>query len=222
VKDLVTRHGRWQFPDSPVIPLGIDHRDFPVLDAPKRAWRWRVIYVGRLDWNKGVATLVRAITQLPSEATLDVVGSGDPSVRHGLEHLAREGGIADRIRFATSPRSELRDWYRSADLLVFPSEWDEPFGLVPLEAMACGVPVVATGKGGSGEYLKDRVNCLLFDAQDPAALARAARELADDSSLRSRIVSGGRRTASELTIDRYADELEVLHLTAAGRTAIPS
>jgi glycosyltransferase involved in cell wall biosynthesis len=105
----------------------------------------------------------------------------------------------------------LRDRYRSSDLVVFASEWPEPYGIVPLEAMACGVPVIATGTGGSGEFLVDGGNCRLFKPGDPESLAAAARDVAEDSELRATIVAGGLETARSLTMDHYADELERLH-----------
>jgi glycosyltransferase involved in cell wall biosynthesis len=114
-----------------------------------------------------------------------------------------------------SSRQQLRDHYCGADVVVFPSEWPEPFGLVPLEAMACGTPVVATGTGGSGEFLEDGVNCLLFTPGDPDALAKALSRLAEDPALRSRIVAGGTATARRMNMDVYADKLEVLHRRAA-------
>jgi glycosyltransferase involved in cell wall biosynthesis len=70
---------------------------------------------------------------------------------------------------------------------------------VPLEAMALGRPVIATGQGGSGEYLRDEENCLLVPPANPQAIAAAVRRLADDPQLRARIRTGGLATASELT-----------------------
>ena len=116
-------------------------------------------------------------------------------------------------------RAELRERYAEADVCLFPTEWPEPFGLVPLEAMACGTPVVATGSGGSGEFLLHGENCLRFPPGDAAALAAAVRRLADDPDLRRRIVRTGFATANELSVDRLADVLEAWHIAAAGRYA---
>jgi glycosyltransferase involved in cell wall biosynthesis len=91
---------------------------------------------------------------------------------------------------------------------VFPVRWNEPWGLVPIEAMAMGRPVVATGRGGSGEYLRDGDNCLLFEADDPRALAAALRNLADDPDLRRRLRDGGLRTAPRYTEALYNEAVE--------------
>jgi glycosyltransferase involved in cell wall biosynthesis len=109
--------------------------------------------------------------------------------------------------------------YAEADALIFPSRWREPLGLVALEAMACGTPVVATGRGGSGEFCIDELTCLRFDANDAAGLAACVRRLAADPELRARVVSGGFTTAQELTLDRLADVLEQWHLAALDRFA---
>ena len=89
--------------------------------------------------------------------------------------------------------------YAAADAILFPAEWPEPWGLVPLEAMSVGRPVVATGTGGSGEYLEAGVNCLLFPPGDAEALAGRIRELAADAGLRSRLREGGFATAARYT-----------------------
>jgi SAM-dependent methyltransferase len=104
-------------------------------------------------------------------------------------------------------------------VFVFPSEWEEPFGLVPIEAMACGTPVVATGTGGSGEFLRDEYNCVLFPPGDPRALAFAIRRLHEDADLRDRVVRGGQQTADELDVERLADAFEEWHIAAAERFA---
>jgi glycosyltransferase involved in cell wall biosynthesis len=108
--------------------------------------------------------------------------------------------------------------YRSADVVLFPSEWNEPFGIVGLEAMACAVPVVATGTGGSGEYLAHESNCLLFEKGDPDALADAVRRLAGDAGLRRRLVAAGRATAVTYRAETTVRTLEARHVAAGERT----
>jgi glycosyltransferase involved in cell wall biosynthesis len=217
----VAKSARWRFPDAAIVRMGVETRDFPLADPHPERWAWRLLYAGRVVPDKGIATAIKALPLLPAEATLDVDGYGAPEVIDELTALARDLGVSDRVTFGRSPRSALAGVYRYADVVLFPSEWAEPFGLVPLEAMARGTPVVATGTGGSGEFLHDGVNCLLFPPGDPAALAHAVSRLAGDVELRRRIAEGGSRTAGEMTMDRYAERLEAVHLTAASRSPVP-
>jgi glycosyltransferase involved in cell wall biosynthesis len=83
--------------------------------------------------------------------------------------------------------------------------------------MACGTPVVATGVGGSGEFLVDGYNCVLFPPGDVAALAAAVERVHADAGLRNRIVAGGVETVDELDVDRLADVLDAWHAAAADR-----
>ena len=85
--------------------------------------------------------------------------------------------------------------------------------------MACGTPVIATGRGGSGEFLVDGVNCILFPEGDADALAKAMRTLASDPALRRRVVDGGLRTAAEFGVDQLGELLEAWHVAAAERFA---
>jgi glycosyltransferase involved in cell wall biosynthesis len=166
------------------------------------AWRWRLLYVGRVVEQKGVEVAIRSLALLPAQAQLWIVGEGDRPYRAALERLASALGVADRVRFERPrPRAELVDVYRAADALLFPVQWPEPWGLVPLEAMALGRPVVATGRGGSGEYLAAGRNALLFEAGDPRSLADAIAGLATDEGLRRRLVAAGYATA-----ERHSEE----------------
>jgi glycogen(starch) synthase len=198
---------------STVVPHGIDTAEFtPAADRP---WRWRLASVGRLDERKGTHVAVRALAHLPPEATLHVWGRGDEHYRTRLTDLAATIGVADRVRFGELTRQALRDEYVAADAVLFPALWDEPFGLVPLEAMACGTPVVTTATGGSAEFLFDGSNCLVVPPDDDRALAGAVRRLAGDPVLRRDIVSGGLGTAEVLSVDRMASALARWHVAAA-------
>jgi glycogen(starch) synthase len=217
-RDHCVKYSPWFYPDSTVTYNGIDHADFPVANAPDaHPWRWRLVNAGRLDPRTGIETAVRALAHLPDEATLQLLPSVDDPYRVHLEKLAAHLGVSHQLRSTNVRRAELRDRYAAADVCVFPTEWDEPFGLVPLEAMACGTPVVATGTGGSGEFLVDGVNCLRFPVKDHVALATAIRRLAEDRDLRRQLVLGGFRTAQELNVDCLAAVLEDWHIAAAAR-----
>ena len=187
-------------PDTGIAHSGIDPAFID--PAPERDWDWSLLYVGRLDERKGVDTAVKALRHL-SQARLTLVGGWDQSEERRLRELAEHHGAASRLLFAGQrSRSEVRAAYADADVVVFPVRWEEPWGLVPLEAMARGRPVVATGRGGSGEYLRDGENALLFEAGDARGLTRAVQRLAADPALRSRLREGGLATASLHTEDR--------------------
>ena len=191
--------------DLAILPAGVDTmflRAVPEARAPE--WRWRLAYIGRVVEQKGVGTAIESLVYLPAQATLQIVGEGDQPYRRSLEALAAQLGVAERVGFAP-PRSgdALIDAYRDADVIVFPVQWAEPFGLVPLEAMALGRPVVATGRGGSGDYLVDGENSLLFEAGDARALATTLARLAGDADLRERLRAGGFDTAARHGEDEF-------------------
>lgn len=170
---------------------------------PEADWGWRFLYVGRIDERKGIGLAIEALAHAP-EAALRIVGGGDPQEAERLRDLARDTGVADRVDFVGPvARERLADVYAESDALVFPVTWPEPFGLVPLEAMAVGRPVIASGRGGSADYLRDGANALLFDADEPGTLAAAMRRIAGDGALRARLRDAGLRTASEFTEARW-------------------
>lgn len=197
---------------------GIDLVDFPIQAPRQREWKWRLLCVGRQETRKGTHIAVRALGELP-RAQLEIVGPGDTAYLDELAKMASTLGVSDRVKFGNVSRSQLRNRYKSADVFLFPVIWDEPLGLVPLEAMACGTPVIATGTGGSAEFLIDGVNCLLVAKEDSAGLAAAVRRLSADQALRDRLVTAGIITAEEMSTDRYAAVLERWHEAAVERFA---
>jgi glycosyltransferase involved in cell wall biosynthesis len=164
---------------------------------------------------------IDALAQLP-DTTLTISGRGEASYVASLEERARANGVRDRVTFTVTPRDRLRTLYASADAFLFPVTWDEPFGLTPVEAMACATPVVGTARAGSLDFLVDGTNCLAVESDDATALARAVERLRADDELRQRIVRGGLETASKLTVDRYAHTLEAWHRFAAGEGDQPA
>jgi glycosyltransferase involved in cell wall biosynthesis len=208
--------------DGTILSPGVDELFLSAPPEPEPpAWRWRLLYAGRVVEQKGVATAVEALALLPAQATLRIVGDGDRSYRAELERLAARLGVAGRVSFEPlRPPAELPEVYRAADVVVFPVQWNEPWGLVPLEAMAAGRPVVATGLGGSGDYLADGENALLFEARDPAALAAAVSALAADPRMRDRLREEGFRTAARHTARSFnASALAEIEAAGAARAA---
>jgi glycogen synthase len=208
-------HSGLALPRTGVAHSGI-HEDF--LDpAPVQDWGWRLLYVGRLDPRKGVDTAVKALIGLPAQATLELIGGWDDAEEARLRALAREIGVESRVRFGGHcDRARIAEAYGRADAILFPVRWNEPWGLVPLEAMARGRPVVATGRGGSAEYLRDASNCVLFEAGVAAALAEAVKRLAADDGLRARLREEGLATAPRHTERVLNEAVERALLEACG------
>jgi glycosyltransferase involved in cell wall biosynthesis len=182
----------------------------------------RLLYAGRLTPTKGVHTIIRAMGQLVNdgsrEPTLTIIGHGDPDYRRELLRLARACGVSDRVILQDGiSRANMPAVLASHDLLVFPSEWEEPFARVVLEAMAAGLAVVGTTTGGTGEVLVDEETGLTFPPGDAVALARQLRRLLEDAPLRQRLAhAAGRRVRREFSLTRMVDQFESTLLGMAG------
>ncbi len=145
----------------------------------------RILSVGRLVERKGYGDLIEALRLIPDAEAIVIGGPpadelhADPLVRELRRH-AEARGVADRFRMVGAvPRDQMPAWYRSADVVACPA-WYEPFGLAPLESMACGIPVVAYGVGGFIDTIVDQVTGVLVRPRDVKALAGALRALITD------------------------------------------
>jgi glycosyltransferase involved in cell wall biosynthesis len=175
-----------------VIPSGVDLERFRPdgTRAPRRAGSARILTVGRLVPRKGFADLIRALPAVP-EAEL-VIAGGTPDATDAdpeavrLRALAAELGVSDRVcLLGAVGREAMPAWYRSADVVAC-TPWYEPFGLTPLEAMACGRPVVAYAVGGLAESVRPGVTGVHVPPGDVSALAAALRDLLADPGRRER------------------------------------
>jgi len=171
-----------------VCPHGVSEAFFSECDAPaERSSRIRLGVVSRLSPEKGVATLIRAFRALPSnkQITLDIYGTGEADF---VGHLRRLAAGDDRIRFCGFLEHErLPEALRSFDAIVVPSEWKEVSGIAAREALAMGVPVIASDVGGLPEAVEHEVNGMLFPPGNVAALRDAILRLCEDSLFRRRL-----------------------------------
>jgi glycosyltransferase involved in cell wall biosynthesis len=188
-----------------VIPSGYDAAVFRVA-PPRDRWEGRLLLPGRIDPRKGHRTALAAF----GGARLTIAGAGEPELTAELE-------AAGATLLGQLEPAALREAYAAADCVLFPVEWDEPWGLVPLEAMAVGRPVVATGRGGSAEYLVDGENCLLVEPGDPNALREAVERLAASPRLRATLRTGGFATAARHTLEQFVQRVADAHSTYASR-----
>jgi len=126
-----------------------------------------------------------------------------------LQNRLRSLNIASHVTFSDPvPHLELVSRYRDADVFIFPSVWNEPFGVPPVEAMAVGVPVIASRSGGIVETVEDGETGLLVEPGDEPALAHAILRLLSDEGLRKSMGTAGRKRAVELfSFDRVVDSL---------------
>ncbi len=178
-----------------------------------------LLFVGRVQPLKGPDVVLKAAARLLESdpglrGNLQVVLVGGPSGRQEradpdrMRELAAQLGISDAVRFEPPcPQDELAQWYRAATLMLTPSH-TESFGLVALEAQACGTPVVAAGVGGLRTVVRDGVSGVLVDGHDPADWARAIRRLVRAPGLLRELSAGALRHASAFgwsaTVDRLA------------------
>ena len=183
----------------------------------------------RLVERKGIDDAIAAIAGLP-DAELHVAGGPEAAALEGdaearrLMALAAELGVADRVVLrGRIGRDEMPSLLRSADVVVC-VPWYEPFGIVPLEAMACGVPVAASAVGGQIDSVVEGVTGVHVPARDPSALAVALRELLDQPERRAVLgTAGAQRARRRFAHERVAAATrEVYGELLAARVARPA
>jgi glycosyltransferase involved in cell wall biosynthesis len=201
-----------------VIPLAIDPDPFEHADAhAAQAIRERIgtpmlLFVGKLRYYKGLEYLLRAMTELPT-AHLLIVGTGP--MESEWRALVRDLGVQDRVIFAGKiADADLPAYYAACDVFVLPSsERSEAFGLVQLEAMAAGKPIVCTELGTGTSFVNVHGETgLVVPARDPHALATALAQLLDDAALRRRMgLAGQVRVRQEFSLAPMVDRVMAVY-----------
>jgi glycosyltransferase involved in cell wall biosynthesis len=242
VSDFVTDRVRERFPELAdrcrTLHNGVDIERFSPAgnESPAR----RVLFVGRISPEKGVHVLLEALPDLVRmRPDLEVTLAGprrvaprefvDPSdedllLRELQPHYEKPAdyfasldrlphAVAGRISFLGAvPHAQLAECYRRADVFVFPSVWHEPFGMPVIEAMACGLPVVATRGGAFPEIVDDGRTGLLVPRGNAAALASAIGKLLSDPAVAAKMGRCGRsRVCERFAWDRIAEQLVGLY-----------
>jgi glycosyltransferase involved in cell wall biosynthesis len=180
-----------------VIPYTLPFAEAESKARLPRSGGFQVLFVGRLVERKGVKHLIEAMARLPVELRGRLVVIGDGPERQALEAGTRDSGLGTRVGFrGRVTDEELRAEYAQSDVLVLPSILDargdtEGLGVVLLEAMSYGVPVVASDIGGITDIVEHNKSGLLVPSGDSAALAQALERLARDPALAQRLGAAG-------------------------------
>ena len=202
--------------DTEVIYWGIRSADYPY--AAEKPQPHRLLFAGQVVKLKGVHTAIEALRILREQFSLTSVtltiagGSVNASEEAYFRQLVAEYQLGECVQFTGMlPREALQQLYQSHDILIFPSIWEEPFGITILEAMASGLAVVGTGTGGSGEIMKDGVNALLFPKEDAQACATQLKRLMTDTALYEQVRQQGRLSVEQqFEFARTVDQFEGL------------
>jgi D-inositol-3-phosphate glycosyltransferase len=207
-----------------VVPCGVD-KDVFTPDGPiaTKTAKHRILSVGRLVPRKGFDDMIRAMPSIPN-AELIIAGgpdhaelASDPEAKR-LRALAEELGVARRVHlYGAVARAAMPELFRSADVVAC-TPWYEPFGIVPLEAMASGVPVVASAVGGMQDTVVHDVTGRLIAPRKPREIADAINPLLRDAFLRQSLGLAGRdRVCARYTWDQVASDAVRIYDTVAQR-----
>jgi D-inositol-3-phosphate glycosyltransferase len=211
-----------------LVPSGVDTDRFSLAGpaATRDPHRSRILTVARLVERKGIEDLIRALPLVPG-AELVVVGGppggdlGDDPYARRLRSVADQCRVGDRFVLAGAvPADEMPGWYRSADVLAA-TPWYEPFGLTALEAMACGVPVVASAVGGLADTVVAGVTGDHVPPRDPRTLGVTLRRLLGDDVRRYAYAAAAvDRATNAYAWPRVAARLAAVYARVAGDTGI--
>lgn len=212
--DLVSRH----FPgDYTIVPNGVDTRRFTPGQEPVAALRddaFNVLFVGRLDKRKGVKYLFTAVAQAAAMTTrrIRLIVVGDDGLRRLI--LPRLPASVELVFAGVVPNAALPRYFATGDIFVSPATGQESFGIVLLEAMASGLPVIGTAIPGYLTILRHEDNALVVPPRDVRSLRGAILRLMGDDALRWRVRSNGLSTARAYRWPMVVDRLEAVYRAA--------
>jgi phosphatidylinositol alpha-mannosyltransferase len=199
-----------------IIPNGVDLELFHDRQPAELPEGRRVLFVNRLDPRKGFAVMVRAfelLVRTHPEALLVVAGDGrERTAVNRLPAATRERVVM----LGSVPHHRLPPYHAASEVFCAPATGRESFGIVLVEAMAAGLPVVATDIPGYREVVADAESGILVPAGDHEATAAALRTVLDDPELGKRLADGGRRQAQRYSWEVVTREVEAAYEEAAG------
>jgi glycosyltransferase involved in cell wall biosynthesis len=186
---------------------------------PRPAMPRYILFVGRLTTQKGTEDFVRCLGFLPPDIRGVMIGQGTNENLRLIQRVAEEVGCSDRLEIRPwLSRTEVAETMSSASVTVFPSIWEEPFGLVGVESQMLGVPVVGYGHGGALDWLEDGVTGLAVSPRDPKGLARCVSRVLEDPDLARRLAAEARyRAVTRFGLDRHLDQLIELYSRSKSR-----
>lgn len=233
-KALKEQYLSWGFSvaDARVIYCGVPLDKYAPGAEKASGDRISLLYVGQLERHKGVHTALQAVAKLLNKkgrnsARLTIVGAGkDRQYDQCLTQMVIDANIEGHVEFfGKVPRDNMPKIYNEHDILIFPSIVEEAFSLTLLEAMACGLAVVATTTGGSKEILVDGWNSLTFRAEHPDELAAQIERLIENEGLRQYLSENAVETVkARFDITHMVDQIEDLFIDAITQrmTEVPS
>jgi glycogen synthase len=186
--------------------------------------RLNLLYLGRLAPEKGVHTAIDALTQLElsknTKLKFNIYGRGDASYEAHLRFLVKQGCLEDMVSFCEAvPYNQLSRVFAQHEVLIFPSEWQEPFGRVLVEGMAAGLVVIGTRTGGAADILKGEENCLAFEPGNSIELATQIIRLWQSPQLMEDLQKNGLLTAKKrFNLNQMVDKIEVYLMRIANCT----
>ncbi|MFC4602348.1 glycosyltransferase family 4 protein [Rhodococcus kronopolitis] len=223
MEDEVTELYGPQLAPITVIRNGIDVTTWNYRDRAPRSGPARLLYVGRLEYEKGVQDIIAALPRIRRShpgTTLAVAGEG--TQYEWLQEQARTHRVLRSVTFLGSlDHAELLGWLHGADAIVLPSRY-EPFGIIALEAAASGTPLVASRAGGLGEAVVDGVTGMSFQPADVEGLTSAVREVLDDpAAAQTRAKAARDRLTADFDWHQVAQDTAQVYLSAKRRVRHP-
>jgi phosphatidylinositol alpha-mannosyltransferase len=205
-----------------VIPNGVETEQFARAEPARLPPGRKVLFVNRLDPRKGFAIMVDAFRSLAtSHQDLVLVVAGDGPDRGALRRLPPP--IRGRVvTLGNVPHDRLPSFHAACDVFCAPATGRESFGIVLVEALAAGLPVVASDIPGYREVVRDGVDGLLTPPRDSRAVAAAVARILEDADLSKRLSEAGRETANRYSWDTVAGEIEAVYLEVVSQKRGPA